>query len=69
MAVPDSTTDICYRAFDKCASLKSVRFGERSRLKWIESHAFEGTALRSFAAPSALREIGEAAFCGCVSLK
>ena len=44
-------------------------FEPNSRLERIGTHAFTGTALKSFIAPDSLRSIGEGAFAGCKNLK
>ena len=67
--VPASVVEIADDAFRDWTNLAEVVFAPGSRLERIGTHAFTGTALKSFVAPDALREIGEGAFACCRSLK
>ena len=56
-------------AFRGWTSLEEVVFEAGSRLERIGDHAFAGTALKEFAAPSSLKTIGAGAFADCKSLR
>ena len=56
-------------AFRDWISLEEVVFEAESRLERIGDHAFVGTALKEFSAPSSLKTIGAGAFADCKSLK
>ena len=60
--VHKNVTEIAADAFRGWASLEEVVFEPNSRLERIGDHAFAGTALREFAAPEGLREMGEDVF-------
>ena len=67
--VHSRVTEIADDAFRDWSNLAEVVFEPNSRLERIGTHAFTGTALKSFTAPDSLRSIGEGAFAGCKSLK
>lgn len=67
--VHKAVTEIAKGAFQNWENLEFVVFEDGSTLKKIGAHAFAGTALREFAAPEELREIGTGAFMNCKSLK
>ena len=59
--IPDSVTEIGYRAFEGCEKLESVRLSES--LQVIPSYAFNAcTNLHGITIPASVREIGEYAF-------
>ena len=62
-------TEIADDAFRDWSNLAEIVFEQNSMLQSIGTHAFTGTALKSFTAPDSLRSIGEGAFAGCKSLK
>ena len=69
VVVQRDVTEIGDDAFRSWAGLEEVVFEPGSRLERIGSHAFAGTALKSFTAPDSLKSIGEGAFAGCRKLK
>ena len=69
VVVHPGVTEIAADAFRDWSNLAEVVFESNSRLERIGSHAFTGTALKSFTAPESLRELGEGAFAGCRKLK
>ena len=62
-------TEIADDAFRDWSSLTEVVFEQNSMLQSIGTHAFTGTALKSFTAPDSLRSIEDGAFAGCKNLK
>ncbi|MBO5262094.1 MAG: leucine-rich repeat domain-containing protein [Clostridia bacterium] len=68
--IPSYITSVGSGAFSDCASLKTVKFGEGSRLTEIDTHLFaycEG--LTDINLPKGITQIGNYAFYGCTSLK
>ena len=49
-------------AFHACKELRSVVFGDNSRLEKIGNSCFAKSGLESIRTPSALKEIGDGAF-------
>ena len=69
IAIPDSVQVIGYCAFEKCALLQSVVFGEYSNLQRIEDHAFGYCAnLINISLPDNVYAIGSQAFLDCSNL-
>ncbi len=70
ITIPESVTSIGNYAFSGCASLKTVTFGENSKLESIGSYAFYGcSSLTSITIPESVTSIGSDAFYNCTSLK
>ena len=66
--IPNSVTEIGWRAFEGCTSLKSIDIPDS--VTGISWNAFKGcTSLESITIPNSVTEIGEVAFEGCTSLK
>lgn len=67
VTIPDSVTEIGFRAFEGCASLTSVTIPDS--VTTIGLHAFHGcTSLASVIIPDSVTSIGWDAFGGCTSL-
>ena len=67
VTIPDSVTEIGFRAFEGCASLTSVTIPDS--VTTIGLHAFHGCAsLSSVIIPDSVTTIGSCAFHGCASL-
>ena len=68
--IPDSVTSIGKYAFDTCLNLKTVSFGNSSKLKTIGAGAFLGCEkLESIKIPSGVTVIDTSTFNTCKSLK
>lgn len=65
VAVPSSVTNIGYRAFSQCKSLRSVTFSKDSHLKEIGIEAFSNTPLIKIKFPISLERIQSASFKPC----
>ncbi len=68
ISIPDSLTTIDGYAFQG-SDLKSISFGENSKLTTIGEKAFEYSDLESITFPKSLTEIGEKAFQNCSELQ
>ncbi len=66
--LPASLESLPYGAFST-SGLTNVTFSPASRLKRIESFAFEGTGIRSITVPASVESIGGNAFDLCMSLE
>ena len=67
--IPSSVIKIGLYAFNKCSSLRSVTFGENSKLESIVSCSFWNcSSLTSIEIPSGVTSIGDMAFYYCSSL-
>lgn len=66
--IPDYIKYIKTFAFDSCRHLKSVEFGQESKLLSIERNAFSSTGIESFVVPKTVKEIEKKAFINCKSL-
>ena len=64
-----AVTEIMDDAFRGWTNLREVVFEPGSRLRRIGNYAFVGTALREFATPEGLREIGRGTFMNCKELR
>ena len=69
LTFPSQLREISDRAFAGCEELRSVTFGENSRLTKIGLGAFGETGLLVFTAPPSLRIISQEAFYRCRQLK
>ncbi len=69
--IPDNVINIAHSTFRDCDNLTSVTFGENSKLKTIDAHAFcscDALATVTFGENSRLETIGFHSFCSCDSL-
>jgi hypothetical protein len=70
ITIPDGLRDISRQAFAGCKSVKSLVFGNSSRLTVIGVGAFGGLkALKRVALPAAVESLSESAFAYCTSLR
>ena len=70
VTVADSVSSIGVQAFWSCTGLKSVVFGENSKLTSVSDEAFwKCGSLESIALPYGVISIGDFAFADCTSLK
>ncbi len=68
--IPSSVTSIGDRAFSNCSALKTVTFGEDSKLESIGDYAFcDCSNLTSIEIPSSVTSIGQSAFEYCSALE
>ena len=69
VVVHAGVAEIADDAFRDWTNLVEVVFEPGSRLKKVGDHAFADTALREFAAPEGLKEIGSGTFMNCKELR
>ncbi len=72
ITIPNSVTSIGSSAFNRCWSLKTVTFGDNSKLESIGDYAFYACSALgtvTFGANSKLESIGERAFSNCSALE
>ena len=67
VTIPDSVVRIGSEAFAWCSALTSVKFGKG--LEYLDSYAFNDTALKSVTLPSGLVSIGSGVFYDCGNLQ
>ena len=69
IGIPSSVTSIGAEAFRDCSALKTVTFGENSKLESIGDYAFRTCfKLTSIEIPSNVTSIGDSAFSNCSNL-
>ena len=67
--IPAEYEYISHNAFDSCAALTNVEFGDINSIKYIGDYAFFGSGIQSFEGGENLTVIGQYAFQRCLSLE